>query len=147
MGMDEMLYGIRAATTADVRFTWVDHEFLQDQGVRPWSHMPVWFPDLPGMEGFSRFSSARALEKGLTFKPLAVTARDTIDWHKTRPEEERSEMRAGISAEREAEVLAAWHERAPGAKPSLSSVSPTDSQRNRSEVQNSTQPISLSSSR
>lgn len=146
MGMDEMLYGIRAATTADVRFTWVDHEFLQDQGVRPWSHMPVWFPDLPGMEGFSRFSSARALEKGLTFRPLAVTARDTIDWYKTRPEEERSQMRAGISAEREAEVLAAWHDRVPGA---AKTAGRTDyqSERSRSEVQNSTQSISLSSSR
>jgi hypothetical protein len=41
-----------------------------------------------------------------------VTARDTIDWNKTRPEADQAKLKAGavagISAEREAEVLTAW---------------------------------------
>jgi len=51
--------------------------------------------------------------KGLTFRPLAVTIKDTLDWHKTRPQEDRDKLEAGavsgISAAREAEVLTAWH--------------------------------------
>ena len=109
--MAEMLYGIKAVTSKDVWFTWVDAEFLQEHEVYPWSRMPAWIPPTDGMEGFSRYSIARAVEKGLTFRPLAVTARDTIDWHYTRPQEQQENLRAGISAEREAEVLAAWHAR------------------------------------
>src|SRR5690606_4477403 len=44
LSIAEMLYGIRAVTSANVRFTWVDADFLASQRVRPWSHMPVWVP-------------------------------------------------------------------------------------------------------
>ena len=45
---------------------------------------------------------------GLTFRPLAVTAADTLAWHKTRPQEAQDQLRIGIDADREREVLAAW---------------------------------------
>jgi 2'-hydroxyisoflavone reductase len=41
-----------------------------------------------------------------------VAARDTLAWFKSRPPERQSKMRAGVTAEREAEVLGAWHKRA-----------------------------------
>ena len=53
----------------------------------------------------------RALAAGLTFRPLATTARDTIDWYRARPAEERETPRAGMSREREAELLGLWHSR------------------------------------
>jgi 2'-hydroxyisoflavone reductase len=75
--------------------------------------MPTWVPPGPARAGFSRRNIDRALAKGLTFRPLAVTAKDTLEWHKTRPQEDRDKLAAGavagISAQREAEVLAAWH--------------------------------------
>ena len=107
--MAELLHGIRAVTTAETTFTWVDHEFLTSMGVRPYSHMPVWRPPLPGFEGFARFDLTPEVEAGLTYRPLAVTAQDTLDFHFSRPPERQADLRAGISAEREAEVLAAWH--------------------------------------
>ena len=110
----EMLYGIKAVTTAGAQFTWVPWEFLQAQGIRPWSHMTVWMPPYGRTAGFQRRSAAKAIAKGLTFRPLAVTAKDTLDWHKTRPAEEQAgtlEGRInGLSMKREAEVLAAWKE-------------------------------------
>jgi 2'-hydroxyisoflavone reductase len=107
--MEQLLYGIRAVTTAETEFTWVPYEFLMEQGIRPYSHMPVWMPPLPGREGFARFDLTPEVESGLTYRPLAVTARDTLDYHFSRPMEEQHPLGAGISAEREAEVLAAWH--------------------------------------
>jgi 2'-hydroxyisoflavone reductase len=107
--MVELLYGIRAVTTAETTFTWVDYELLRSMGVRPYSHMPVWRPPLPGYEGFARFDLTPEVEAGLTYRPLAVTAKDTLDFHLSRPPERQVALRAGISAEREAEVLAAWH--------------------------------------
>ncbi len=113
--MAEMLYGIKAVTTSDAQFTWVPADFLKEQKIRGWSNMPVWVPDGPDNGAFSRRSIAKALAAGLTFRPLAVTAKDTLDWNKKRPEAELKALaegrRAGISAQREAEVLAAWKDK------------------------------------
>jgi 2'-hydroxyisoflavone reductase len=105
MSMAEMLYGVRAVTAANVGFTWVSEDFLQSQEIRPWGDMPAWMPG----DALSYVGVDRAVAAGLTFRPLAVTARDTLEWDKTRPAEERANRRAGISLEREAELLAAWH--------------------------------------
>jgi 2'-hydroxyisoflavone reductase len=107
----EMLYGIRAVTTADVHFTWVPAEFLEAQKVGPWMDMPVWVPSSGETAGFATRSIRRALDKGLTFRPLADTARDTLTWQATRPSAEKEKPHAGITAEREAAVLAAWKQK------------------------------------
>lgn len=113
--MAQLLYGIKAVTTAGAQFTWVPASFLTEQKVRAWAgvaSMPVWVADRPENVAFSRRSIAKALAAGLTFRPLAVTAKDTLEWTKTRPAAELQALSegklAGISAEREAEVLAAW---------------------------------------
>jgi len=108
--MSELLYGIRAVTTRETIFTWVPEPFLTEQGIRPYSNMPVWMPPRPGREGFARFDLTPEVEHGLTYRPLAVTARETLDYHFSRPMEEQENLQAGITAEREAEVLAAWHQ-------------------------------------
>ncbi len=110
--MAQMLYGIKAVTTAGAQFTWVPADFLAAHGVHGWRHMPVWLPPTGATAGFLRKSNARALAKGLTFRPLAVTARDVLDWNATRPAAQLDALAqgavAGISAQKEAEVLAAW---------------------------------------
>jgi 2'-hydroxyisoflavone reductase len=116
LSIAEMLYGIRAATSGsnEISFTWVDAAFLAQQNVRGWSDMPTWIAPRNDNAGWSRVSIARALEKGLTYRPLAVTARDTIDWFKTLPAQRRDNMTAGLKPEREKEVLAAWRARPAG---------------------------------
>jgi 2'-hydroxyisoflavone reductase len=113
--MGEMLAGIRAVLPAslDIRWTWADADFLAAQKVRPWSDMPVWIPTAGEYAGWSQANTDRALAKGITFRPFAQTAFDTLEWHQTRPAAEQEKMRAGLPAEREAEVLAAWHARTP----------------------------------
>ena len=75
--MAEMLGGIRAAFdgTRPMKLTWVPAETLAELEVRGWSHMPVWVAPRPDNAGFARVSIARALGDGLTFRPLATTAR------------------------------------------------------------------------
>jgi 2'-hydroxyisoflavone reductase len=110
--MAEMLTGIKTAIGSNATFTWVPADFLAEQKVRAWSNMPVWVADRPDNGAFSRRKIDKALAAGLTFRPLAVTAKDTLAWNKTRPEAQLQALaegrRAGISAQREAEVLAAW---------------------------------------
>lgn len=107
----QLLYGIRAVTTAETEFTWVDAEFLATMRVRPYAEMPVWRPPTEGFEGFARFDLTPEVERGLTFRSLAETTRNTLEYHFSRSPERQERLRAGISLEREAEVLAAWHSR------------------------------------
>ncbi|MDY7110540.1 MAG: NAD-dependent epimerase/dehydratase family protein [Planctomycetota bacterium] len=109
--MEQMLYGIKAAFWTDARFTWVPEEFLDTFEIRAWAEMPVWIPAHGDTAGFHLVKSEKAVANGLTFRPLAVTAKDTVEWNETRPEERQKNLRAGITAEREAEILEAWHER------------------------------------
>jgi 2'-hydroxyisoflavone reductase len=111
LSMAEMLHGIRAVVSGStpVRFQWVDSDFLEAREVRPWQHMPVWVPVGEDNAGWSAVGIERAVAKGLTFRPLATTAADTLRWWHDLPEERRNAPSSfGISAEREAEVLAAW---------------------------------------
>jgi len=112
MTMREMLEGIRSAIGSKATFTWVPADFLSKHGVRQWQHMPVWIAPRPQSIGFSARSNARAIAKGLTFRPLAVTARDTLAWNKTRPADQLEKLAQGavngLSAEKEKEVLDAW---------------------------------------
>lgn len=112
MSVAAMLYGIRAVTTAGARLHFVPAEFLAEQKVAPWGDMPVWVPGQGETAGFSRVSIARALKQGLSFRPLATTAADTLAWFAAQPAERQATVRAGIKPEREAEVLAAWKARA-----------------------------------
>jgi 2'-hydroxyisoflavone reductase len=107
--MAQLLYGIKAVTTSDARFTWVDADFLEQQQVRGWSEMPVWLPPRGATEGFMRIDCRKAYAAGLTFRPLADTARDTLTWYHSRPAAEQEKARAGIAPEKEKAVLAAWH--------------------------------------
>jgi 2'-hydroxyisoflavone reductase len=108
LSMAEMLYGIRAVVSNDVKFTWVPAAFLEAQNVQPWSHMPVWVPPAGDSAGFARRSNRRAIAAGLTFRPLADTAIATLEYHASRPAEAKAKLKAGLTPEREAEVLKAF---------------------------------------
>jgi 2'-hydroxyisoflavone reductase len=110
MTMGELLRTSKDVSKSDARFTWVPADFLAEQKVAPWSDMPVWVPATGDDIGFGQVSTQKAAAKGLTHRPAADTVRDTLNWFATLPEERRSKLRAGISAEREQEVLKAWHE-------------------------------------
>jgi 2'-hydroxyisoflavone reductase len=89
--------------------TWVPTGFLQEHKVAPWSDMPVWIPETGEEAGTSLTSVERAIAAGLTIRPLPDTVRDTLAWHRSRPEEQKAKLKAGIEPGREKEVLAAWH--------------------------------------
>src|SRR5206468_9057659 len=105
LGIGRMLDGIKAGLQSSATFTWVTEDFLTQHKVEPWSDMPVW----TGKEsGLARAKIDSARNKGLTFQPLAETARDTLAWFKSLPPDRQVHPQAGLTSEREAEVLAAW---------------------------------------
>lgn len=108
LSMGAMLETCKQASNSDADFKWAPVEFLTRHEVAPWSDMPVWIPNTEEDAGFSRVDISKAVNAGLKFRPLAETVRDTLEWAATRPSDR--EWRAGLSADREAKLLAALKE-------------------------------------
>jgi 2'-hydroxyisoflavone reductase len=101
-----LLEEIKSAAASDARFTWVTEEFLNRENVGAWGEMPLYLPESDEtLQGFLSVNVDKALEKGLSFRPVSETIRATLDWRKTVDDK----LKAGISAEREAELLTKWH--------------------------------------
>jgi 2'-hydroxyisoflavone reductase len=84
LSMQGMVEGVRKGVGSEVSFTWVDSRFLETHAISP-AKFPLYVP--PGGEsaGFHRRSIARALARGLRFRPLSVTAKATLDWYQSLP--------------------------------------------------------------
>lgn len=108
LSMRELLSAIRGVTSSDVRFTWVDEAFLAEHEVGLFGY-PLWVSLNSDYRGLARISVERSMKAGLTFRPLAVTAHDTLEWFTSEPEERRAKLQLNI--ERDAKILEAWHAR------------------------------------
>ena len=106
----ELVYGIRAITAAPVSFTWVDWDFLAERGMMPQQQLPFWQPPRGRYLNYGRIDSSRAIAAGLAFRPLAVIAGDTLDWHRSREAAGSFPLRTGLDRATEARLLAEWEE-------------------------------------
>lgn len=103
--MGKLLEVSKQVSGSDANFRWASVDFLNRHKVEPWSDMPAWTPDDEEGLGAARVDVSKAIQAGLKFRPLEETVRDTLAWAKARPIDHV--WRAGLSPEREAEVLAA----------------------------------------
>ena len=102
-----MLTTIGEAVHSNAHLNWAPAAFLDAQQVNAWSDMPVWVPGQGDTAGFARRNIDHAHAAGLTYRPLPFTAADTLAWFKSQPPERQAKLKAGLTPEREAEVLAA----------------------------------------
>ena len=79
--------------------TWVTDEFLLEHEVGEWMELPLWIAN-----GSFEVDASRAVAAGHRFRPLA----ETLQGAATAPAVEG----VALTPEREAELLAAWQERA-----------------------------------
>lgn len=99
---DKFLEEIKSATKSNAEFIWASEEFLTENKVAPWSEMPFYLPESDGnYKNFLTMNVDKALENGLKFRPLGETVLDVKNWR----EKQNFEMKAGISREREKELL------------------------------------------
>jgi 2'-hydroxyisoflavone reductase len=99
----ELLAGVAAGVGSPwPDLTWVDSDFLEAHDVAPWAgegSLPLWLPR-PEYDGMLAHDPGPAVAAGLRLRPVAETAPACLDSPVT-----------ALSADREAEVLAAWHAR------------------------------------
>ncbi len=104
--MGSMLKTINQVAGNHAQLIEASAKFLDDNKVAPWSDLPVWIPSESENAGMHRRSNAKAIEAGLTFRSVAITAADTLQWWNGLDAKRKETLRSGLKAEREAELLA-----------------------------------------
>jgi 2'-hydroxyisoflavone reductase len=89
---------------SDAQLVWVSEDFLEENGVEPFTELPLWVPR--GSGAILAVDCGRAIAAGLTFRSVSETITDVLEWDRTRAE---TELAAGLKPERERELLSAWH--------------------------------------
>jgi 2'-hydroxyisoflavone reductase len=112
--MGAMLDTCRQVSGKDTKVTWVPADWLKKQGETGDVRLPIYLPPTGDSAGTHLRGNAKAVKAGLKFRPVDVTVRDTLAYFKGLPEERRDKPRAGLPAEREAELLALWHKERSG---------------------------------
>jgi 2'-hydroxyisoflavone reductase len=108
----DLLARIQSGVGGDATFTWVDTDFLIAKGLRPYGNeLPAFQPMRGKTAGFGRFDLSKEIAAGLAFRPTEQTARDTLEWWNSLPAERRAKPKAGLTVDKERELLAAWRTR------------------------------------
>lgn len=96
----EVFAEAKRVSGADTTFTWVNEAFLKTQPIGG-NELPMWAPT--PYQGLMQTNIDKGVAAGLTFRPLAQTIADTLAW-----DAQEGDPKAGLSPEREAELLKAW---------------------------------------
>jgi 2'-hydroxyisoflavone reductase len=72
MALGALLEACREVTGSDAELVWVSTPALLERGLDPWMGVPLWI-GAAGWEAANRVPIERALEAGLTFRPLRET--------------------------------------------------------------------------
>ncbi len=95
----------QAAAGSQASFSWVSEAFLLAREIAPFTQVPLWVPR--ARQALMRVSIDKALQEGLTFRPLEATIGDVLDWHRSRRADHQ--LGAGLEASQERQLLAEWH--------------------------------------
>ncbi len=108
--MGEFMADCQAVAASDTSLTWVDLPFIEANGLTTGGELPIWAPMSGDTRSDAIVNGDRSFAKGMKTRPPRETIRDILDWWPTLPEDRRNDLRAGMGAEREIELLAAWHD-------------------------------------
>ncbi len=113
--MGQMLAESQAVSSTSVDPIWVDEAFATEAAENSQVQNRGIFPIWHGVNGddaeSSGVSGEKAVAAGLHNRPVRETIRDLLQWWSTLPEDRTTTMKAGMSAEQEAELIAAWKAR------------------------------------
>jgi 2'-hydroxyisoflavone reductase len=117
--MAEFVYGLGATTPVPLSWTWIeDYEWLrayplrraQDGSTSGLVYAVPWIMAEGDALGHMQIDNRKAIGAGLTFRPLAETARDTLAWRMSDavPPALRDQPRYVLTPEQETAMLEAW---------------------------------------
>ena len=110
--MGDLLRDSVSASGADVAPIWVDEDFIEmarnEYTVSNRGMFPVWHGLSGEYAAVSSISDERAKAAGLVARPVSETIAALLSWWKTLPEERQADLRSGIPADIEAELITRW---------------------------------------
>jgi 2'-hydroxyisoflavone reductase len=106
--MADLLEDSQAVSGTTVDPLWVSEEFLYENDLAGSRSIPIWSPTGGENGGSGTFSGEAARAAGLHNRPERETARNVLTWWDAQSEERRADMKAGLSPDREAELIEAW---------------------------------------
>jgi 2'-hydroxyisoflavone reductase len=101
--MSQLLAECKRVSASNAEFIWISDEELLSRGVGQWMDFPLWIREGGEESGFLYRDNSKGIAAGLKFRPLSETVNDTLQWWQR--ERLGSDLRAGVSREREAELL------------------------------------------
>ena len=104
----QMLEHCSTASGSHPRMTWIDDQFLLENGVAPFSELPFWLP-LKTHKGFFAIDCRRAFASGLVCRRLIETAYDILAWDRATGRQGQ----IGLKLEREKGLLLTWKKQMP----------------------------------
>jgi 2'-hydroxyisoflavone reductase len=107
--MGDLMNDSVAVTGAAMTPVWVSNTFIADHEFE--DAIPIWSSPEGETRNVASVSGDRAFARGLTARPPRETCRDVVSWWKTLPAERQQNMRAGLPADRETQLIAAWHQK------------------------------------
>ncbi len=106
--MGDLLTDCRELTAEPLSPVWVSAEFLAANSGEDELPLPIWHSPDGEYAGVALVSGEKAVAAGLRNRPTRETARDTLDWWHTLPEERQRALKRGLAPDREASLLDAW---------------------------------------
>ncbi len=105
LSFEELLNTCVQISKKEASLTWVSENFLIEHGVQDWIDLPLWLSYKRNMPGFLNVDATKAIQAGLTFRPLTETISAIIDWEK---QNRKDDVQIGIDRKIEQELLTLW---------------------------------------
>ena len=111
--MGDLVAACLEASGSGANPIYVDEAFLLENEVQPWSELPFWIPEsAEDSRGLFAFNVQKAVDAGLTFRPLIETVRDALAYENERAKaEDFHNWAANLAPEKEAALLEKWANR------------------------------------
>lgn len=91
--LGSFLNAIRQAASTSSSLSWVPASWLAAQADSDlWGKLLYWSAEADGWGWAMKMSNARALARGLTFRPMSVTRADAVAWYRDQPQQVQDKL-------------------------------------------------------
>jgi 2'-hydroxyisoflavone reductase len=104
----QLLEDSQAVTSVDVDPLWISEEFAYEKDLVDGRVLPIWHPRGGEQAVQGAFVAEAARSAGFRSRPERETIRDLLAWWDTLSTDRQANIKAGIPADKEAELIAAW---------------------------------------
>jgi len=100
---EKLIDDCKKVSGSNAEIVWIDQRFLMNENAGAYVELPLWLPD--EMDGGNNCDVSKAIGKGLTFRLLEETLKDSMEFINSKKD---YTLKAGLKTERETELIKKW---------------------------------------